>query len=1027
MKKYTTSILNLLLLAALSQGTVLAQKQSAPISVKTGTNEADRAARVQANLKIIQESSDVNKQAIAMLALQPIARGESISVIIPFLQKNHLAGPAARLLVKLAPYGQEQVGKAVLGAMQNGNAAYQKDMIQALTDMNYKAAGTAIEALYPSSDQRTNQLILKAIATLGSPNASKILKEQAAKANGAYEPTQALESYLAFIKSSKDVNGLNSLNVTSWPAGSQIKVSEVLLSKSKTPVAYLLGAFAKTSNNEVEAYLVKHLMKYAKASDASQVAAAFSKWSDAKKTSFVQAAGNAKVAWALPQVTVAETSKNTGLRTAASIARLRIQGNAGLAKVWATASNGDVDGIAVGEVASNLAANNFFEKNVASYSQLSASQQTILLIYASYRQWPAIKSHVWNAVQSNEATRAAAYQVLFRWVSPADFDIIAQKLSNASSESEVKHLQSCVTQIQKMDPSVASKVNGYAVKAKNQLNWIPFVSEAESLSWLGDLVKKSKNLEAIKAYVKSNGKATQNVTQQILRYRNALDLTQDMDTRALVFRGLGRCPSLSAMRTLQIGLQEANARSVAADGLATLFVGNPALQSQMTKAWVLEAMPFVSSVDLRASAQKAIDALGNKQGFYSMFNGKDLSGWKGLVENPVKRRAMSADSLAIKQVKADENMRNGWYAKDDELHFTGHGDNLCSVKDYQDFEMYVDWKIEKDGDAGIYLRGAPQVQIWDISRVNVGANVGSGGLYNNQINAKNPLKLADNPVEEWNTFYIKMVGERVTVYLNGELVVDNTILENYWDRKIPIFVKDAIELQAHGNHIVYRNIYVKELESQPLQTLSEEEKAQGFELLFDGSSLFKWTGNTTDYVPENGNLVIYPKRGGKGNLFTKNEYANFHFKFDFQLTPGANNGLGIRAPLTGDAAYVGMELQILDNTAPVYANLQAYQYHGSVYGIIPAKKGFLKPVGEWNQQEVIAEGNRIKVILNGEVILDGDIAEATKGGTPDHKEHPGLFNPKGHIGFLGHGNELKFRNIRVKELVPVETKSKKRK
>jgi hypothetical protein len=195
--------------------------------------------------------------------------------------------------------------------------------------------------------------------------------------------------------------------------------------------------------------------------------------------------------------------------------------------------------------------------------------------------------------------------------------------------------------------------------------------------------------------------------------------------------------------------------------------------------------------------------------------------------------------------------------------------------------------------------------------------------------------------------------------------------------------------------------------------------------LFDGSSLFNWTGNTVDYVPENGELAIYPKRGGKGNLFTKKEYGDFHLKFDFQLTPGANNGLGIRAPLEGDAAYNGMELQILDNTADMYAKLQAYQYHGSVYGIIPAKLGFLKPVGEWNSEEVIAEGNHIQVILNGEVILDGDLAEATKNGTADHKEHPGLFNKAGHIGFLGHGSELRFRNLRLKEIVPIVKKKKK--
>jgi hypothetical protein len=225
-------------------------------------------------------------------------------------------------------------------------------------------------------------------------------------------------------------------------------------------------------------------------------------------------------------------------------------------------------------------------------------------------------------------------------------------------------------------------------------------------------------------------------------------------------------------------------------------------------------------------------------------------------------------------------------------------------------------------------------------------------------------------------------------------------------------LKDAIELQAHGNHIVYRNIYVKELKPDAAYVAPESD----FTALFEGSSLFDWTGNTTDYFPLNGELVIDPKRGGKGNLYTKKEYGDFHLKFDFQLTPGANNGLGIRAPLEGDAAYVGMELQILDNTAPIYAKLQPYQYHGSVYGIIPAKQGFLKPVGEWNEEEVIAQGNKIKVILNGEVILDGDIALATKDGTADHKEHPGLLNKTGHIGFLGHGSPLKFRNLRIKEL-----------
>jgi hypothetical protein len=275
--------------------------------------------------------------------------------------------------------------------------------------------------------------------------------------------------------------------------------------------------------------------------------------------------------------------------------------------------------------------------------------------------------------------------------------------------------------------------------------------------------------------------------------------------------------------------------------------------------------------------------------------------------------------------------------------------------------------------------------------------------------------VADNPITEWNTFRITMVGENVTVYLNGERVVDNVRMDNYWDRSIPIFESGTLELQAHGNELAFRDIYVREIDTRHIG-LTDEEIADGFESLFNGKNLDGWQGNKTDYYAENGELVVNPQRGGHGNLFTGKEYSDFHFRFEFQLTPGANNGLGIRAPLEGDAAYAGMELQILDNTAAIYANLHDYQYHGSVYGVIPAKREFLNPVGEWNSQEVMVKGSKVKIIQNGETIVDGDIREASKNGTLDGKDHPGLLREKGYIGFLGHGSELKFRNIRIKDL-----------
>ena len=189
----------------------------------------------------------------------------------------------------------------------------------------------------------------------------------------------------------------------------------------------------------------------------------------------------------------------------------------------------------------------------------------------------------------------------------------------------------------------------------------------------------------------------------------------------------------------------------------------------------------------------------------------------------------------------------------------------------------------------------------------------------------------------------------------------------------------------------------------------------GFTTLFDGKTLNGWTlvgGKGPGYVVENGALVC-PADGG-GNLFTEKEYSNFIFRFEFRLTPGANNGIGIRAPLEGDAAYVGMEIQVLDNTAPPYALLRPAQYHGSIYDVVPAKRDFLKPVGEWNQEEIRAEGRRVRITLNGTAIVDADLDDIKD---PEVlKKHPGLARPSGHIGFLGHGTRVEFRNIRVQEL-----------
>ena len=221
-------------------------------------------------------------------------------------------------------------------------------------------------------------------------------------------------------------------------------------------------------------------------------------------------------------------------------------------------------------------------------------------------------------------------------------------------------------------------------------------------------------------------------------------------------------------------------------------------------------------------------------------------------------------------------------------------------------------------------------------------------------------------------------------------------------------------------------------EMKPVEpyVLSDEEKKQGFELLFDGTNLDNFVGNKVGYVPINGCINVTANYGNESNLYTKKEYRDFVFRFEFCfLRPGVNNGVGIRTPMGVDAAYDGMcEVQILDHDDPIYAGLREYQVHGSVYGVIPAKRIKHKPLGEWSEEEIRVQGNHITVTVNGEVIVDGDIKEACKGHnvapdgsdnnpyTVDHHNHPGMFNKTGHIGFLGHGAGLKLRAVRVLDL-----------
>lgn len=405
-------------------------------------------------------------------------------------------------------------------------------------------------------------------------------------------------------------------------------------------------------------------------------------------------------------------------------------------------------------------------------------------------------------------------------------------------------------------------------------------------------------------------------------------------------------------------------------------------------------------------------------GFKALFNGRDLTGWWGAgTEDPRKWMALPSDELKKKKESSLSDIAKHWRVENGELVNDGNGLYLTTEQNFRDFELLVDYKTVPKADSGIYLKGCPQVQIWDYTdkaKFNIGSDKGSGGLWNNSPGSpgKDPLVFADKPFGEWNHFRIIQLGSRTTVYLNDKLVVDNAIMENYFNRKLPIPPEGPIQLQTHGGEIRWRNIFIREIgpdEANKLLRGSDD----GFVPIFNGKDFEGWAGPIDNYEVQDGAIVC--KKGKGGTIYTKEEYSDFIVRLEIKLPPAGNNGLAIRYPGQGDTAYVGMcELQVLDDSAPVYAKLDPRQYHGSAYGMVASHRGYQRPVGEWNYQEVTVVGSKIKVELNGTVILDCDLSTVNE--YMNNSAHPGKNRTSGHFGFAGHNDPVMFRNISIKKL-----------
>ena len=408
-------------------------------------------------------------------------------------------------------------------------------------------------------------------------------------------------------------------------------------------------------------------------------------------------------------------------------------------------------------------------------------------------------------------------------------------------------------------------------------------------------------------------------------------------------------------------------------------------------------------------------------GFAPLFNGADLAGWWGATtEDPRKYLALPADDFQKKHDASLGDIHEHWSVQNGELVNDGHGLFLTTDKNYGDFELLIDYKTVPLADSGIYLRGYPQVQIWDSTeqdKFKLGADKGSGGLWNNQPGhpGKDPLVKADKPFGEWNHFRVVMIGSKVWVWLNGRQTVNGATIDNYFGYKLPVAPRGPIQLQTHGGEIRWRNAFIREIGSNEADKWMRGTDPVGFKSVFNGKDFTGWAGPLDCCAVEDHAIVWQQHKGG--TIYTQRQYTNFVARLEFKLPPGGNNGLAIRYPGEGDTAYVGMcECQVLDDQYEHSTghNIDPRQAHGSAYGMVPALRGYQHPIGDWNYEEVTVNGPTIKVEMNGTVILNADLSTVTS--FMDNKKHPGKDRTSGFFGFAGHNDPVQFRNISLKSL-----------
>ena len=997
----------------------------------------------------VAASTDKPNQAFLLSLLQLCATAQEAPVFVKYAGDDYLADYAVRGLISTP--GTEATLLALIGESPAPNAL----LAYAAAEKGLAAAEPALLkwAADPTADTPARRAVYNALAKCGTHTSIATLAA-AAKADGyAFTKNDATGAYvnllarLAAAGNSKAVAAAKALQKPALPQNVRAAGLEIVLAADAKKRTQTVLAALKDADRAYRCAALDYANAFADEALYAALVKKLPSLSDAAQTDVVSWLGARHAASQSAAVVAAMSSPDDELALAAVRAAGKIGGQQALDALIA-----QLGGAHAKEASAALAAFNG-KPNAAFVAALDgdpATQANALKLVAKRRITTAADKVFALLGSGDKAVRTAAYDALAGVTTAGDFDRLCDLLDKAQGD-DVKALQAGLRNaLAPAAPDMQYKlVAGRMAAAPQKARYYPLLAQAATDEAIGALLKADdpkaafaalltvKNPVMIDVLYELAGKNPDWTDAAISRYtdfatasdntpmrkyqlyRKGLEANPSAKTQNKLLKALSKTPVFPAL-VLAVKYMDAPATAeTAALVVKTVAAKNPGMGGQTVAAALKKALEvYVELAKADADAGYAVDEIKGLMAKLPEAGFEPLSlepeNRKAVVGNPETRKAMKPKALAKAQLEADAAMAQKWSLTDGILTAQANAPAIQFPKQYENFEMILDWKTP--GEAGIAVRAIPQIRLGGVS--------GTGMLADDKGVAD-----ADNRPGNWNTLYVKVVDDRITVFENDVKIVENAVMTNPDMPGEPVGICGCIELIAGAAPVEFRNVYVNELPSTPVFELSAEEAAEGFEVLFDGRSLHKWTGNTTNYVPLNGTIDVTAQYGGSGNLYTKKEYSDFVLRFEFRfIREGVNNGIGIRTPMGVDAAFEGMEIQILDHDAPIYKDIKNYQQHGSVYGVIAAKRVKFPPLGDWNVEEIRAVGDRITVTVNGEVILDGNIREACQGhcvGDPgekgnhymiDHRNHPGLFNKSGHLGLLGHGAGIQFRNLRVLDL-----------